>query len=47
MVEKTFGEPIQVGVTSFGAFGGCEVEYPAGFSRVTTHLRFIDENSVY
>ena len=31
----------QVGITSFGASAGCEVGYPAGFTRVECYLDWI------
>lgn len=31
-----------VGVVSFGAQNGCQLGYPAGFSRVTSYLNWID-----
>ncbi|XP_017048611.1 serine protease 1-like [Drosophila ficusphila] len=36
---------ILIGVTSFGSIDGCEVGAPAGFSRVTSYLDWIKENS--
>ena len=32
----------QIGVVSFAAAAGCELEYPAGFARVTSFLDWIE-----
>ncbi|XP_043647603.1 serine protease 1-like [Drosophila teissieri] len=34
-----------IGVTSFGAYDGCEIGAPAGFTRVTSYLDWIKSNS--
>ncbi|KAH8380780.1 hypothetical protein KR200_010407, partial [Drosophila serrata] len=34
-----------IGVTSFGAEDGCEIGFPAGFTRVTSYLDWIKTNS--
>jgi chymotrypsin len=36
---------LQVGVVSFGASAGCEVGYPAGFSRTEYYLDWIAKNT--
>ena len=36
---------VQVGVVSFGASAGCEVGYPAGFSRTEYYLDWIMTNT--
>ena len=35
------GRFTQVGIVSFGSSAGCEVGYPAGFTRVTGFLAWI------
>jgi secreted trypsin-like serine protease len=35
----------QIGVTSFGISFGCEIGWPAVFTRVTEYLDWIAENS--
>lgn len=35
----------QIGIVSFGASAGCELGYPAGFTRVTSYLSWISSNS--
>jgi len=35
----------QVGIVSFGAVEGCELEYPVGFTRVTSYLNWIETNT--
>lgn len=42
MLEKD-GELRLVGITSFGHIFGCELTYPGGFTRVQSHLTFINE----
>jgi chymotrypsin len=39
------GGRLQVGVVSFGAAAGCEVGFPAGFARVTSHRAWIQTTS--
>lgn len=39
------GTDTLIGVTSYGSIYGCEIEYPAGFSRVTSFLGWIEEIS--
>ena len=39
------GTDTLIGVTSYGSSYGCEVGYPAGFSRVTSYLDWIEETS--
>jgi secreted trypsin-like serine protease len=39
------GEYNQVGTVSFGAEAGCELEYPVGFTRVTSYLGWIETNT--
>ncbi|XP_039965302.1 serine protease 1-like [Bactrocera neohumeralis] len=36
---------IQVGLTSYGAADGCELGYPAAFTRITSYLDWIKEHS--
>ncbi|XP_017018366.1 serine protease 1-like [Drosophila kikkawai] len=36
---------VQVGLTSFGSAAGCEKEYPAVFTRVTSYLDWIKEHT--
>lgn len=38
------GVNILEGVTSFGASGGCQLEVPVGFTRVTSYLNWIYNN---
>jgi secreted trypsin-like serine protease len=35
----------QVGIVSFGADKGCELELPAAFTRVTSYLSWIESNT--
>jgi len=35
----------QVGIVSFGAAAGCQLEYPVGFTRVTSYLNWIESNT--
>jgi len=35
----------QVGIVSFGAAAGCQLGYPAGFTRVTSYLNWIESNT--
>jgi len=35
----------QVGIVSFGASAGCELGYPAGFTRVNSYLSWISQNT--
>jgi secreted trypsin-like serine protease len=35
----------QVGIVSFDAEAGCELEYPVGFTRVTSYLGWIETNT--
>ncbi|XP_050677514.1 brachyurin-like [Leptidea sinapis] len=36
-------KPILIGITSFGAKAGCEVGYPAAYTRVTSFVSWINE----
>lgn len=36
---------VQVGLTSFGAAAGCELGYPAAFTRLTSYLDWIKSNT--
>nr|XP_022920353.1 chymotrypsin BI-like [Onthophagus taurus] len=36
---------IQVGIASFGVGFGCEVDFPGAYTRVTSYLKWIEENS--
>jgi len=38
-------DDVLIGVTSFGAKDGCEIGAPAGFTRVTSYLDWIEANS--
>ncbi|EDW94705.1 serine protease 1 [Drosophila yakuba] len=38
-------DKVQVGLTSFGSAAGCEKEYPAVFTRVTSYLDWIKEHT--
>ncbi|XP_068141859.1 serine protease 1-like [Drosophila tropicalis] len=41
-------DKIQIGLTSFGSAAGCEKEYPAVFTRVTSYLDWIkDHTGIY
>lgn len=44
LVVNRTGTVVQVGITSFG-FNNCAEGLPAGFTRVTSFLDFIEENS--
>jgi secreted trypsin-like serine protease len=35
----------QVGIVSFGAADGCELGYPAAFTRVSSYLSWIESNT--
>ncbi|KAG8233804.1 hypothetical protein J437_LFUL008024 [Ladona fulva] len=39
------GRYTEVGIVSFGSSAGCEVGYPAAFTRVTSFLKWIETNS--
>jgi secreted trypsin-like serine protease len=39
------GDYNQVGIVSFGAADGCELEYPVGFTRVTSYLDWIESST--
>lgn len=39
------GKTILIGIVSFGAKDGCELAYPAGFTRVTSFLDWIQKNT--
>ncbi|CAB3228151.1 unnamed protein product [Arctia plantaginis] len=43
LVISSGNQRVLVGVTSFGAVSGCQLGYPAGFSRVTSYLSWIQE----
>lgn len=45
LVVNSNGRDILVGVTSFGAISGCEVGLPGAYTRVTSYLQWIIENS--
>jgi len=36
------GEPTEVGITSFIASDGCEAGYPAGFTRVSEFIDWLE-----
>lgn len=38
------GSRLQVGVTSFGSSAGCEMNFPAGFERVSAQINWINSN---
>ncbi|KAH8303574.1 hypothetical protein KR018_003534 [Drosophila ironensis] len=38
-------DKVQIGLTSFGSAAGCEKEYPAAFTRVTSYLDWIKEHT--
>ena len=42
--EVVTGRRVIVGIVSFGAADGCTLGYPAGFSRVTSFLNWINEH---
>jgi chymotrypsin len=42
-VDMYYGR-VQVGISSFGAAAGCESGFPAGFTRVTSFLHWIENN---
>ncbi|CAH2090401.1 unnamed protein product [Euphydryas editha] len=44
LVVQRYGNPVLVGITSFGLAFGCQLGYPAAFVRVTSYLSFINEN---
>jgi secreted trypsin-like serine protease len=39
--QESDGLYTQVGIVSFGAAAGCQLGYPAGFTRVTSYLSWI------
>ncbi|XP_061395917.1 brachyurin-like [Musca vetustissima] len=45
LVLKQNGENIVIGATSFGIIYGCEVGWPAVFTRITAYLDWIEEKS--
>ena len=36
---------IQVGIVSFGAAAGCDLNHPAAFARVTSFIDFLEANT--
>lgn len=40
------GSRLQVGITSFGSSAGCEMNFPAGFERVSAQIGWINSNLV-
>jgi secreted trypsin-like serine protease len=42
---ETDGNFTQVGIVSFGSAAGCQMGYPAAFTRVTSYLSWISENT--
>lgn len=40
------GQNYVVGIVSFGAEAGCQLGYPAGFTRVTSYLDWIERTSM-
>ena len=47
LVVKTEEGEVQVGVVSYGSSAGCEKGFPAGFSRVTSFVDWVKDNSDY
>jgi secreted trypsin-like serine protease len=45
LYQEGDGVYTEVGVLSFGAADGCELGYPAGFTRVTNFLSWIESNT--
>lgn len=45
VVDVDGGKPVQVGITSYGLIYGCEQGYAAAYTRVTSFLDWIQENS--
>jgi secreted trypsin-like serine protease len=43
--QESDGVYTEVGIVSFGAAAGCQLEYPAGFTRVTSYLSWIESNT--
>jgi secreted trypsin-like serine protease len=43
--QEDDGRYTEVGIVSFGAIAGCEKGYPAGFTRVTSYLDWIESNT--
>ncbi|XP_041981127.1 brachyurin-like [Aricia agestis] len=41
LVVESDGKKVQVGVTSYGHIDGCQLNYPAGFARVTSFVDWI------
>lgn len=39
------GHSVQIGIVSFGAYDGCELGYPAAFTRVTYFASWIHDHS--
>lgn len=44
-VEEKTNKPMQIGIVSFGKSEGCEKGSPAAFTRITTYLKWIQDNS--
>ncbi|KAJ8719663.1 hypothetical protein PYW08_011838 [Mythimna loreyi] len=44
LVTLIDGEPILIGITSFGSGLGCEVGLPAAFARVTSYVNFFNQH---
>ncbi|XP_044735540.1 brachyurin-like [Chrysoperla carnea] len=45
LVVNVNGEDTQVGIVSFGISLGCEAGFPTAYTRITSHLDFIADNS--
>jgi secreted trypsin-like serine protease len=43
--QQTDGAFTQVGIVSFGSAAGCQLGYPAAFTRVTSYLSWISSNT--
>jgi secreted trypsin-like serine protease len=43
--QEDDGRYTEVGIVSFGATAGCEKGYPAGFTKVTSYLDWIESNT--
>ena len=43
--QESDGRYTEVGIVSFGAAAGCELGYPAAFTRVTSYLSWISSNT--
>lgn len=45
MFQEKDGRYTEVGIVSFGHIAGCEKGHPVAFTRITSYLDWIEENT--